>query len=292
MFLLTGGTGTAGSIILREFVRQQVPIRALVRDPAKAERLAAAAPDVDVVVGDMLRAETLGPALDGVDRVLMISSPRDRMVETQCRFIDAAKGAGVRHIVKLSGKESGTTFDQNAFRGTRWHQQIERYLEASGVEWTQLRPSQFMQTYLPEALTGVDVARHALVMPIGASALSPVDIEDVARVSVAMMRDADIAGQVFEMTGPEALTQSEVAELLSAATGTAFTYESVTRQHKRAAHAATGLPDTAVDLLDELYAGRAGSPRSRVDLSTHERYGVAPTTFAEFARRNASAFAG
>ena len=61
----------------------------------------------------------------------MISSAGPEMLETQCRFIDAAKQAGVRHIVKFSGQESGIGFDPMRFRLTRMHEQIEDYLEAS-----------------------------------------------------------------------------------------------------------------------------------------------------------------
>ena len=95
----------------------------------------------------MLRPGTLGPALEGVDKVLMISPSDPLMVETQCRFIDASKKAGVTHIVKFSGAESGVGFDPKKFRFTRMHEEIERYLEGSGVAWTHLRPSQFVQVY-------------------------------------------------------------------------------------------------------------------------------------------------
>src|SRR6266851_4412408 len=99
----------------------------------------------------MLRPETLDPVLDGVDRALLISSAGPEMLDTQWRFIDAARQAGVGHIVKFSGKESGIGFDPLRFRFTRMHELIEDYLEASGVAWTHLRPSQFMQVYLCEA---------------------------------------------------------------------------------------------------------------------------------------------
>jgi uncharacterized protein YbjT (DUF2867 family) len=290
MQLMTGGTGIAGSIIAREFARQGVPIRVLVRDPAKGAWLREL-PGIEVVTGDMRVPASLGAALDGVDRVLMISSPRGDMVDTQCRFIDAAKAAGVGHVVKFSGKESGTTFDPQAFRGTRWHLEIERYLERSGLAWTHLRPSQFMQAYLPGALTGVDAARAALVMPIGASRLSPVDIEDIGRVAVAMMAADGIEGKAYHMTGPEALTMTEVAELIGAATGRPYRYEQVTAERKRALHAGEGFPPEVVDLLDEIYAGRRGSPEAVVDLDTHRAFGVEPTTFAAFARRHAADFA-
>ncbi|BCJ27299.1 NmrA family NAD(P)-binding protein [Actinocatenispora sera] len=290
MHLTTGATGVAGSIVAREFARQGVPIRVLVRDPAKGAWLRNL-PGIEIVVGDMRVPESLGAALDGVDRVLMISSPRDDMVGTQCRFIDAAKAAGVGHVVKFSGKESGTTFDPQAFRGTRWHLEIERYLEDSGLAWTHLQPSQFMQVYLPGALTGVDAGRGAIVMPIGDSRLAPVDIEDIARVAVAVMAADGIEGRAYAMTGPEALTMTEVAELLTAATGRPYRYEPVTAGQKRALHAAEGFPPEVLDLLDEIYAGRRGSPDAVVDLSTHRTFGVEPTTFADFARRHAGDFA-
>jgi len=72
----------------------------------------------------MLRPETLGTALHDVDRILMISSARERLLETQCTFIDASKKAGVRHIFKFSGQESGIGFNAQNFRSTREHEEI------------------------------------------------------------------------------------------------------------------------------------------------------------------------
>src|SRR4051812_31249975 len=100
--LVTGASGLSGTIIVRELSRAGLPVRALVRDRARAAAIEAL-PSVTVVVGDMARADSLGPALDGVERTLMISSSDERMVETQCAFVDAARAAGVGHLVKLSG---------------------------------------------------------------------------------------------------------------------------------------------------------------------------------------------
>jgi uncharacterized protein YbjT (DUF2867 family) len=130
--LVTGATGASGSAVLREFARNHIAVRALARNARKAEELGRL-PGVEIVIGDMLRPDSLGAALDGVERALMISSPEPEMLETQCRFVDAAKRAGVRHIVKFSGKESNIGFDPMKFRFTRMHKQIEDYLEASGV---------------------------------------------------------------------------------------------------------------------------------------------------------------
>lgn len=276
-------------MIIGEFARQGVPVRALVRNPRKVRRFQGLA-GVEPVEGDMLRPESLTEALRGVDRVLMISSARERMVETQCVFIDAAKAAGVPYIVKYSGKEAGVGFDQESFRGTREHREIERYLEASGLAWTHLRPSQFMQLYLPGALTGVDAHRRELRLPIGDSRLSPVDIEDIAKVAVALMRSDGHEGRAYEVTGPEALSMKEAVEHISAATGTAFRYVEVALEDKLREYRDNGVPEPTVRILNELLAERSRRPDSHVRLETHRAFGVRPTRFAEFARRNAEAF--
>src|SRR5258706_14814637 len=99
MLLVTGATGLNGRAVLCEFARHNERVRALVRSRAKAQSLEAL-PGVEVVEGDMSRPETLGSALDGVTRALMISSTVPQMVDTQCAFIEASKRAGIRHIVK------------------------------------------------------------------------------------------------------------------------------------------------------------------------------------------------
>src|ERR1700676_1910268 len=88
----------------------------------------------------MSRRDSLGTALDGVVRVLMISAPRMDMVETHCTFIDACKSAGVRYAVKFSSLDarSNTTFPFGLM-----HKANEEHLEQSGLAWTHLRPAGF-----------------------------------------------------------------------------------------------------------------------------------------------------
>jgi uncharacterized protein YbjT (DUF2867 family) len=164
MIIVTGAAGNTGHAALREFARHGVRVRALVRDEAKARPLEDL-PGVEVVEGDLARPDSLGSALDGVERALLISSSTPDMRDTQCTFVDAAKAAGVHHIVKLSGKESSIGFDPERFLFTRMHEQVERYVEASGMAWTHLRPSQFMQVYLREAPTIASQGDLRLVGP-------------------------------------------------------------------------------------------------------------------------------
>jgi uncharacterized protein YbjT (DUF2867 family) len=279
----------SGSIVIREFARQKAPVRALVRNRAKA-RAFGSLPTVEFVEADMLRPETLGAALDGVDRVLMISSSDPQMVETQCTFIDASKKAGVCHIVKFSGAESGVGFNPKSFRFTRMHEQIERYLEGSGLAWTHLRPSQFMQVYLREVPT--IVAENALFLPMGNAKLAPVDIEDIAKVAFAVLLNGGHEAKSYDMTGPEALTMTQIAERISQAIGKTIRYVNVAPEEKRRALLAAGTPPELADAIDELFAERRKRLESRVYLGTHELLGIQPATFAEFARRNAAVFRG
>jgi NAD(P)-dependent dehydrogenase (short-subunit alcohol dehydrogenase family) len=100
MILVTGATGVNGNALLRRLSAGGVMVRALVRNPAKAEAIAAL-PHVEIAQGDMARPETLAAALRDVDRAMLISSSDPMMLEVQSNFIDAAAKAGVRHVVKL-----------------------------------------------------------------------------------------------------------------------------------------------------------------------------------------------
>jgi uncharacterized protein YbjT (DUF2867 family) len=289
MLLVTGATGLNGRAVLREFARHNEPVRALVRSRAKAASLETL-PGVEVVEGDMSRPETLGAALDGVTRALMISSSVPQMVDTQCAFIEASQRAGVRHIVKFSGAESGIGFDAAKFRFTRMHEEVERHLEGSGLAWTHIRPSQFMQVYLREAPT--IVSHGALLLPLEDVRLSPVDVEDIAKAAFRLLRDGGHEGQRLNMTGPEALNMTEVAARISEAVGRTIRYVNVDAAERRRAMLAAGLPAYFVDAMDEQAAERRNHPESRVCLDVHRAFGVPPTTFTDFAHRNADVFRG
>jgi uncharacterized protein YbjT (DUF2867 family) len=101
MILVTGAAGLNGAAVIREFATQEVPVRALVRDGSKAKSLKAL-PGIEVAEGDLLRPETLKEALRDVERALLISSASPQLVETQCKFLEEAKKAGVKHVVKFS----------------------------------------------------------------------------------------------------------------------------------------------------------------------------------------------
>jgi uncharacterized protein YbjT (DUF2867 family) len=287
MILVTGVNGLIGSAVIREFARQEYPVKALVRNRAKAQALEKL-PGVEVVEGDMLRPETLGHALDGVDHVLLISSPDHQMVETQCTFIDAAKKTGVRHIVKLSGV---TTSLDSPFLFSRMHAEISRYLENSGLAWTFLRPSQFMTEYLREVPT--IIAKGTLFLPFEDAKLAPVALEDIAQAAFALLTTPGHESKTYMISGPEALTMTEIAEQISLAIGKTVRYINISPEERKRAQLAAGIPAYIVDALDvQSSLRRQGNGEEVVHPETHIALGIRPTTFAEFARRHATDFLG
>jgi uncharacterized protein YbjT (DUF2867 family) len=285
MILLTGATGTAGSFIANEFVRERVPVRILVRNRAKAAGLEKV-PTVEIVEGDMSKRSSLGLALDGVDRVLMISAPVMDMVETQSAFIDASKAAGVRHVIKFSGLDARR---DTVFPFGLMHKDIEEHLEKSGLAWTHLRPTGFMQEYLREAPSIINDG--ALYLALGDVRLNPVDLVDVGKLAFLLLRDGGHEGERLHVTGPEALTMTEMADRISGAVGKSVRYVAVSPIQRRQALIAHGIPAEFTDALDAQVEERLkGGIESQVDLSTHRLFNVKPTTFFEFAQRNAEAF--
>ena len=285
MILLTGATGTAGSFIANEFVRERVPVRILVRNRAKAAGLEKV-PTVEIVEGDMSKRSSLGPALDGVDRVLMISAPLMDMVETQSTFIDAGKAAGVRHVIKFSGLDArrDTTFPFGLM-----HKDIEEHLENLASRGRICARLGFMQEYLREAPSIINDG--AFYLALGDVRLNPVDLVDVAKVGFLLLRDGGHEGERIAMTGPEALTMAEIADRISRAMGRTVRYVAISPDARRQALIAHGIPPEFADALDKQVEERLkGGIKLQVDLSTHQLFNVNPTTFLEFAQRNAEAF--
>ena len=285
--LVTGATGLSGSAVIREFVRQKHAVRALVRDQTKARALTAF-PTIELVEGDMSRSETLTDALSGVERVLLLSSPNPDMVKTQTSFIDSAKKAGVRHIVKFSGMSAADVGSSFVFAGM--HAEVESYLEKSGLQWTHLRPSQFMTEYLREVPT--ILAHSTLFLPFKDAKLTPVDVGDIARAVFVLMTTAGHHGKTYVMSGPEALNMHEVAERISRAIDRPVKYVNVTPEQRNQALLMAGVPAFFVEALNAQTHERWKGREEEVHLETHKALGLEPTTFAQFAKRNASAFLG
>ena len=286
MILVTGATGLNGKELLRKLSARGVAVRALVRNPAKAEAIAAL-PHVEIVQGDMAQPETLVTALRGVDRAMLISSSDPAMLDVQSNFIDAAKRAGVKHVVKLSGIMPEL---DSAFRFARMHGEIEKRLEASGMAFTHLRAGEFMPAYFRQVPN--ITAKGAIFLPMEDARIASIDVGDIAEIAARVLTGAGHEGKIYPLTGPQALTMAEVAEKLSAATGKTIRYVNVPPEAARQAQLAAGMPPFLADALFELFAERRNGKEARVWPDAAALLGRPPTSFDDFARRNAAVFRG
>jgi uncharacterized protein YbjT (DUF2867 family) len=286
MILVTGATGVNGTALLRRLSAHGVAARALVRNPAKAGAIAAL-PHVEIAQGDMARPETLAAALRDVDRAMLISSSDPMMLDVQTNFIDAAAKAGVRHVVKLSGIMPEL---DSAFRFARMHGKIEKQLEASGLAFTHLRAGEFMTAYFRQV--PMIAAKGAIFLPMADARIASIDVDDIAEIAAKVLTGSGHEGKTYPLTGPQALTMVEVAEKLSAATGKTVRYINVPPEDARQAQLANGMPPYLADALFELFAERRNGKEAKVWPDAGMLLGRTPTSFDEFARRNAAMFRG
>jgi uncharacterized protein YbjT (DUF2867 family) len=284
MILVTGGTGTVGRHVLEGIAAAGIKVRALVRDLGKARALDL--PLVEFVTGDLAEPSGLGPALAGVDRVVLISAFSLDMARLQGNLVDAAaRSPDPPRIVKLSGLGA----DPNGpILMNRLHGETERRVVDSGLPWTFIRPTLFMQNFLRMA----ESIRHkrSFSLPAGNAAIAQVDVRDIAAVMLRVLVEGDHDGEIYELTGPEPFTFGDAAETLSAVAGGPITYRPVSPDEYKAQLLSFGLPEWMCDALNELYAQyRAGAGLRTTDVIrrlTHQ----APHSFSSFARDHAEAF--
>ncbi len=208
--LVVGATGTVGGAVARLLLKAGgTRVLAAARTPGKGQDLAAAG--AEIVSLDLDRAETLGPALRGIDRALLLTGYSVDMLRQSKRFLDAAREAGVRHVVHVGA--SGAATNEVAHWG--WHQYVERYIEAGGFSFTHLRPEAFMQNVLTFGWLG----GGALTCYVGEARWSWVDCDDLAAVAAeALLHPDRHAGKTYPL-GYDAKSFSEVAALLADGTG-------------------------------------------------------------------------
>ena len=280
--LVSGATGTVGAELVRALSNRDVNVRAGVHSVIKGDRLRQFNPDVQLVELDFDRPETLAVALTGVDRAFLLTPFTDTQVEAAQRFIDAARAAGVKQVVKLSAL--GADAEPGIQLG-RWHRAAEQYLAQSGLPYAILRPSSFMQNFI--TYQGPSIREQsAIYQPLGEGRLSYIDAFDIAEAA-AVILTGDVArhhGRAYALTGPAALNTHEVATAISQAAGRPVQYVDVPEEAAR--QAMQGAPQWMIDSMMELHAvGRAGHAAT-VTSDVEQLTGRKPRTVQEFAQEH------
>jgi uncharacterized protein YbjT (DUF2867 family) len=276
MILVTGASGTVGSEVVKALAGGATKVRAGYRS-----RAVNVPPGVESVALDFEKPETIRPALAGVETVFLLSNT----VDPERNVVDEAKRAGVKRIVKLSvfgAPEEGFTF-------ARWHRAVERHIEASGVPWTFLRPTGFMQNffnYMGETIR----KESAFYSSAGNGAGAHIDARDIGAVAARVLTVRGHEGKAYELTGPQALTYAQAAEILSRTLGREIRYVPITAEQYRQGALQAGMPPAYVDALVDLDRFMALNRMSGTTPALRSLAGREPIRFEQFARDYADKF--
>ncbi|MGE8446170.1 MAG: NAD(P)H-binding protein [Comamonas sp.] len=223
--LVCGASGRLGQLLVPRLLARQARPRVFVRQAATAQALWGNT--VEVAQGRFEDAAALGQALVGIDRLFLLSPITPALAEQQLRVVEAARAAGVQHIVKLSGSDWTIDPPGRSLSGDA-HRRIEEGLQASGISHTVLRPNAWMQVGLSRIaadLRSGDVLRS---QHLGAG-VSYLDARDIADVAVEALLNPETAQQrlgapgPWVLTGSQALRPQKLAEIASRLLGRPIT---------------------------------------------------------------------
>lgn len=276
--LITGANGTISSALLALLASSSdAKLRALVRDPAKAPDL----PGVEVAIGDLDRPGTLTEAFSGVDTLWLLTAAGPQAPHASSNAVWAARNARISHIVRLSA--IGAAHDAPNRNG-RLHALSDAELAASGIAYTIVRPSAFMQNLLGS------VAGGTLYHNWGHGRAGLIDTRDIAAFAAHLLtHPAEHAGKTYNLTGPASLSMTAAAAALTQALSTPITAQEIPADAAVAAMTAAGLSEWVAEVAGREYA--AAYAAGWGDYTTADFTAVTgrpARTIADFARDHAA----
>ena len=276
MICVTGASGTLSSEVIRQLDAQAIPFRAAYFSERAAEN--ARARGIEAVTIDYNHPETLR-AFDACDTLFLLGPNALNQTELELNAVEAAKAAGVRHIVKQSVMGAA----DEAYSLAKIHRPVEKAIETSGLAWTFLRPNSFMQnavTFMAPTIR----AESAFYSASGQARISHIDVRDIAAVAVAALTTEGHEEQIYTLTGPEALTYDEVAEELSKALGRVIRHVSLSPVDLKGGMLAEGMPQAIADRMLDLERYFSEDRASTITDDVKRVTGRASRRFADYVR--------
>jgi uncharacterized protein YbjT (DUF2867 family) len=275
MILITGASGTVGRAVLDEMRKGKAPFRAMYRSEEDARKAPAG---VATVVADFAERESLRRALADVQTVYLVCSPIPQLVELETNVIDACREGGVRHVVLNSA--IGAEDYPKSFPS--WHRKVEDKLKVSGLGYTIFRPNSFMQNILAFSAPSIRV-QSAFYAAMGTARMSYLDVRDFAAVAAkALISPGEHAGKIYELNGPEAVTNAELAQRISRVAGRPVQFVDIPEAAQRKAMQDLGMPEWQVTALLELQQYYEGGKGGEVTDVLPRLLGRPPKTLDRF----------
>jgi uncharacterized protein YbjT (DUF2867 family) len=278
--LVTGATGNTGSGLVPALRKAGVEVRAFVRDATKAQPLKDLG--AEIVVGNLDRPETIAPAVEGVDKIYLLTWNGPTQAQQAINVIEAAKKADTPHIVRHSmwGSKNSRIIQQG--------DQVEAALLSSGLPWTLLKPTFFMQNLMMAAQT--IASDGMLYWDTGDGKLGMIDLRDIVESAFAVLTGEDHEGKSYILTGPEAISMHEVANAFSKVLGKKVTYLSVPGEASLQSMLSMGFPEWIARGYGELMIGFSQGFASRTTDNVATLTGHPARSIEQFARDYAQVF--
>ena len=283
MILVVGASGTIGRVVVTQLLAKGEAVRAMSRDPEKTRALPGFE-GASVVAGDPADPASLVQVFAGVDKVLLIPPSGPSWNQGEKNLIDAARAAGVKYVVKVSAMGADPAHPSMSLS---FHCQGEDLLRESGIPFTVLRGNSFMQNFLLFYAPSIR-SEGSIYQCTGDVATALIDTRDIADVATVLLTSgsSEHHGKVYELTGPEALSYSQAAAKIGAATGRTVRYIDVPPDAYQQALVGFGLPTWAAEEVVNIYGrgfyreGRGG----KVTPVVPEILGRPARSFDEFVR--------
>jgi uncharacterized protein YbjT (DUF2867 family) len=279
--LVTGATGNTGSLLVPALLRKNVDVQIFVRDEAKAKSLRELG--AEVVTGDLDEPVTILPAVKNVDKIYLLTWNGETQLQQAENVINAAKYEGMPHIVRHSmwGPVNSRIIKQGY--------KIEEMLKSSGLPWTILKPTFYMQNTMMAAQT---ISSDGVIYwDMKDGKLGMIDVRDIADAAFAIVTGEGYEGKEYILTGPEAISFYDVAKNFSNVLDKEIKYINVPGDASFQSMIGMGVPEWIakgyVELSEGFSENFANSTTTNVEILT----GHPARSFEQFAHDFAQVFA-
>jgi uncharacterized protein YbjT (DUF2867 family) len=293
--LVAGATGTVGSEVVKRLlsITTADSVRAAVHSKSKAEEISQyTKKGIEIVELDYMKPETISEALIDIDKLFLQTIPVPQITDVCYSIVKEAKKNNVNYIVKLSAmgadSQSGSTI-------LRLHGAEEQIIKESGIPYTFLRPTAFMQNFMTQFGQTIKT-QNVFYVPAGDAKMSFVDARDIGAIAAKMLINGNEdenkyhINKVYDITGQAALSYSQAAEILSKETGKKISYMDITEDAARKAMKEIGMNDWSIDILIELFRTIKTGYGVETTTAVEHITGRKPTSFERFAKDYAEVF--
>ncbi len=283
MILVTGATSVIGQKLCQLLAENKKEFRAMCRKESQLEQFHQQG--IDAVLGDFEKPESFRAAVKGCTSLFLVSPPNEKQLESEIKAIEVAKQEKIAYIVRVSASDANL---RSSVPWAKTHAHIDHHLRASGIAWTILKPTAFMQNFLT---LNKPISKGFLPQVGGKGLVGYIDAQDIGRVAYHVITEEHHKRATYYLNGPEALSMKEVASQISVAIGKkvryvnlpSFAFRVLLRASGASRWLANGLIEQYAEVVAKNHDHDLGEEVYR--LTNHQ-----PRSFLEFAKENKEQF--